>query len=99
MLADYKEKIQCLLVLEANASAAPKDARLSYESVRDLSITALDAKTRVGITPPHRAAITLNEFVGAMVSILMSRHYVAGATGTPDTGVPRRDAGPRGRRQ
>lgn len=83
IFADCEEKVQCLMILEAKALAAPNDARLTYESMRTLSIAEIDAKTRVGATPPHRAATTLNMLAGTMISVPTSRHYLAGAMGTP----------------
>ncbi len=82
-MSQYTEKVQSLILLETKAKNAPKDARLSYESVRDLTVGQLLAKSDTRCEPQHRVSNSLNELAGAMTSLLCSRHYLAGAAGTP----------------
>jgi hypothetical protein len=83
ILERFSEGTQSLMLIEAKAKDAPKDARLSYESVRDLTFEQLLAKVDTRATPKHRVCNGLNELVNSMTSLLCSRHYLGGATGTP----------------
>lgn len=74
MINNIKEALSKLKDIEANAGA--RDARLSYASVRGCSIAELDSITAVGFTPAHRAAFTLNELVGTLITFNQSRMYL-----------------------
>ena len=84
-LSRYTEGVQALMQLEERVQREEKvkDVRLSYEPVRDLTVEQILAKTDVRAEPKLRANSSLYELVGSMTSLLCSRHYLAGAMGTP----------------